>query len=55
MAVRIKAVTAYRPRIVRGDTATEERFMELVTPRTSLSTSVVKNSTPRYYSASNNL
>ncbi len=43
MSFRIKAVTAYRPRIARGDTATEERFVELVTQRTTLSAGVVKN------------
>jgi hypothetical protein len=43
MAKRIQAVTAYRPRIDQGKAATEERFMELVTQRTTLSSGVVKN------------
>jgi hypothetical protein len=43
MAQRIQAVTAYRPRIDQGKAATEERFMELVTQRTTLSSGVVKN------------
>lgn len=43
MAKRIQAITAYRPRIVLGDPATEERYIELVTLRTTLSPGVVKN------------
>ncbi len=43
MAKRIRAVTEYRPRIDQGKAATEERFMELVTQRTTLSSGVVKN------------
>ena len=43
MAKQIQAITAYRPRIELGDPATTERFLELVTQRTTLSTGVVKN------------
>ena len=43
MAHQIQAVTAYRPRIERGDPVQEERFMELITQRTTLSSGVVKN------------
>ena len=43
MAKRIQAITAYRPRIEYGNTASVERFMELVTNRTTLSSGVVKN------------
>ena len=43
MAKRIQAITAYRPRIVQGDAVSEERYMELITQRTTLSTGVVKN------------
>ena len=43
MAERIKAITAYRPRIALGDAANEERYMELVTNRSTLSSGVVKN------------
>jgi len=43
MAKRIQAINAYRPRIVWGEPAGEERFMELITQRTTLSTGVVKN------------
>jgi hypothetical protein len=43
MAEKIQAVKAYCPRINYGDSATEERFMELITNRTTLSTGVVKN------------
>ncbi len=43
MAKRIEAITAYRPRLELGDPATEQRYMELVTQRTTLSLGVVKN------------
>jgi len=43
MAKQIEAITAYRPRIELGEPATAQRFMELVTQRTTLSTGVVKN------------
>jgi hypothetical protein len=43
MATKIEAIKAYCPRIVLGKAATEERFMELITQRTTLSTGVVKN------------
>ena len=43
MAKRIAAIAAYRPRIDLGDAAGEERYMELVTQRTTLSPGVVKN------------
>jgi hypothetical protein len=43
MAKKIQAITAYRPRIDCGNVAREERFMELITNRTTLSAGVVKN------------
>jgi hypothetical protein len=43
MAKRIQAITSYRPRINLGDAARVERFMELITNRTTLSSGVVKN------------
>ena len=43
MAKQIQAVATYRPRIDYGDAAGEERFMELITSRTTLSPGVVKN------------
>ncbi len=43
MAQRIQAINAYRPRIDLGEAASPERFMELVTQRTTLSSGVVKN------------
>ena len=43
MAQKIQSVTAYRPRIELGQPANEDRFMELVTNRTTLSSGVVKN------------
>lgn len=43
MAKKIQAITAYRPRIVMNAPATVERFIELVTQRTTLSSGVVKN------------
>ena len=43
MASKIKAINAYRPRISLGDAATEDRYMELITQRTTLSAGVVKN------------
>jgi hypothetical protein len=43
VAKRITAIGAYRPRIDLGDAAGEERYMELVTQRTTLSSGVVKN------------
>jgi hypothetical protein len=43
MATKIEAINAHRPRITLGKAATEERFMELITQRTTLSSGVVKN------------
>ncbi len=43
MAHRIQAVTAYRPRLVLAEAASEEKYMEQITRRTTLSAGVVKN------------
>lgn len=43
MAKKIQAVKAYCPRIDYASAASEERFMELITNRTTLSPGVVKN------------
>ncbi len=43
MTKQIQAVAVYRPRIDCGNPAGEERFMELITSRTTLSSGVVKN------------
>ena len=43
MAKKIQAISAYRPIIDLGDSASEDRFMELITQRTTLSSGVVKN------------
>jgi hypothetical protein len=43
MAHKIKAISAYRPRVDLGDAAQVERYMELVTQRTTLSSGVVLN------------
>lgn len=43
MASKIKAIQAYCPRIELGKAASPERFMELITQRTTLSPGVVKN------------
>jgi hypothetical protein len=43
MASKIKAINAYCPRIELGDAADPNRFMELITNRTTLSSGVVKN------------
>jgi hypothetical protein len=43
MAKKIQAITAYRPRIILNAPATQERFIQLVTQRTTLSSGVVKN------------
>jgi len=43
MASKIKAIKAYCPRIDLGDAASEARYMELTTQRTTLSPGVVKN------------
>ncbi len=43
MATRIQAINAYRPRIIHSDTTEEERYMELVSQRTTLSPGVIKN------------
>ena len=43
MANRIQAIAVYRPRIDLGNAALPERFMELITQRTTLSPGVVKN------------
>lgn len=43
MASKIKVIQALCPRIVLGNPASPERFMELITQRTTLSPGVVKN------------
>jgi hypothetical protein len=43
MANRIKAIKALCPRLDLDTTASEERFMELITHRTTLSPGVVRN------------
>jgi hypothetical protein len=43
MATKIEAINAHRPRIALGKAADPERFMELITQRTTLSAGVVKN------------
>ena len=43
MARKIQAVTAYRPRIRLSDPANVDRYVQLVTQRTTLSPGVVKN------------
>lgn len=43
MAKKIQAITAFRPRIELGDVADQQRFMGLITQRTTLSPGVVKN------------
>ncbi|MBC8330381.1 MAG: hypothetical protein H8E28_00215 [Anaerolineae bacterium] len=43
MASKIKAINAYRPRLSLSDAANEDRYMELITQRTTLSAGVVKN------------
>lgn len=43
MAIKIQAITAYRPRIALGSAANADRFLNLVTQRTTLSSGVVKN------------
>jgi len=43
MAKRIEAIKAYCPRINLDKAATEDRFMSLITQRTTLSPGVVKN------------
>ncbi len=43
MASKIKAINAYCPRIELRDAADANRFMELITNRTTLSPGVVKN------------
>lgn len=43
MATKIEAMTAYRPRLDLAQAADVERFMELITQRTTLSAGVVKN------------
>ncbi len=43
MANKIQAISTYGPRIKLGGAADEERFMELITQRTTLSSGVVKN------------
>jgi hypothetical protein len=43
MAKRIQAIKAYCPVIELGDAASTERYMELITQRTTLSPGVVKN------------
>ncbi len=43
MAKKIQAIAAYRPRIDMGVVADSDRFLNLVTQRTTLSRGVVKN------------
>ena len=43
MAHRIQAIRTYRSRIQLGEATRSERFMELITQRTTLSRGVVKN------------
>ena len=43
MTSRIRAINAYRPRIKQGKAASQDRYMELITQRTTLSSGVVKN------------
>jgi len=43
MAKLINAIMAFRPRIEKSETAETNRFMELITNRTTLSPGVVKN------------
>ena len=43
MAPLIKAISKYRPRIILGKPATAQRFLEMITQRTTLSNGVVKN------------
>ena len=43
MATKIEAINAFRPRIILGKAASEERYMELITQRTTLSPGVVRN------------
>lgn len=43
MAHKIQAISTFGPRIKLGDAADEERYMELITQRTTLSSGVVKN------------
>ena len=43
MAKPIQAVTEYRPRIDLAEPASVDRFLELITQRTTLSSGVVKN------------
>lgn len=43
MTTLIEAINTYRPRINLEKAATTERFMELITQRTTLSPGVVKN------------
>ena len=43
MANRIKAIKTFCPRLDLDATASEERFMELITHRTTLSAGVVRN------------
>jgi len=43
MAKHIQAIAAYRPRIIRGKTVSEERYIELMTQRSILSAGIIKN------------
>ncbi len=43
MARRIRAMTEYRPRVKQGRPTDENRYMQLLTQRTTLSAGVVKN------------
>ncbi len=43
MAKRIQAIAAHCPRIELGDPVDEDRYIDIITKRTTLSTGVVKN------------
>ncbi len=43
MVKKITAISSYRPRIELGKAVSEERYMELLTQRTTLSAGVVRN------------
>jgi hypothetical protein len=43
MAKLIKAINAYCPRIAQGKPATEKKYMQSITKRTTLSSGVVRN------------
>ena len=43
MTSRIRAITEYRPRVKQGKPTDQDRYMQLLTQRTTLSAGVVKN------------